>query len=90
MGSLVARLAEVPSNYLLKKFAPSTWIAFLMFSWGAITVGIAGVQSFATVTVTRFLLGLFEAGEYSLVLVQGFFRILTVLRIVSWYHLSSE
>jgi len=57
------RLAEVPSNYLLKQFAPSTWIAFLMFSWGIITIGIAGVQSFASVAVTRFLLGLFEAGR---------------------------
>jgi hypothetical protein len=43
--------------------APSTWIALLMFSWGAITIGIAGVHSFAAVAVTRFLLGLFEAGK---------------------------
>lgn len=34
-----------------------------MFAWGAITIGIAGVNSYATVAVTRFLLGLFEAGE---------------------------
>jgi hypothetical protein len=43
--------------------APSTWIALLMFSWGVITIGIAGVHSFATVAATRFLLGLFEAGK---------------------------
>lgn len=61
-------LAEVPSNYLLKKFAPSTWIAFLMFSWGAITIGIGGVRSFASFTATRFLLGLFEAGTYKLII----------------------
>ncbi|KAJ8114491.1 hypothetical protein OPT61_g3651 [Boeremia exigua] len=61
---IIYALAEVPSNYLLKKFAPSTWIAFLMFSWGAITIGIAGVRSFASFTVTRFLLGLFEAGLF--------------------------
>jgi MFS family permease len=55
---------EVPSNILLKKMRPSRWIAFLMFSWGAITMGLAGVQSFASVTVVRFLLGTFEAGLF--------------------------
>jgi MFS family permease len=57
-------LFEVPSNYFLKKLSPSKWIAFLMFSWGAITMGLGGVQSFASVTVVRFLLGVFEAGLF--------------------------
>jgi hypothetical protein len=34
-----------------------------MLSWGAITIGISGVGSFASVVATRFLLGLFEAGK---------------------------
>jgi len=34
-----------------------------MFCWGVITIGMAGVTSFATLTVVRFLLGVFEAGE---------------------------
>ncbi|GAM83811.1 hypothetical protein ANO11243_018010 [Dothideomycetidae sp. 11243] len=55
---------EVPSNYMLKKLKPSTWIAFLMFSWGAITMGLGGTRSFAGVTVVRFLLGMFEAGLF--------------------------
>lgn len=55
---------EVPSNYFLKKFSPSKWIAFLMFSWGAITVGLGGAQSYASVTAVRFLLGVFEAGLF--------------------------
>ncbi|KAJ7653756.1 major facilitator superfamily domain-containing protein [Mycena rosella] len=55
---------EVPSNYLLKKLSPSRWIAFLMFSWGALTMGLGGAKSFAAVTVTRFLLGAFEAGLF--------------------------
>ncbi|KAK8158376.1 major facilitator superfamily domain-containing protein [Phyllosticta citribraziliensis] len=55
---------EVPSNYLLKKTSPSRWIAFLMFSWGAITIGLGGAQNFATVTAVRFLLGIFEAGLF--------------------------
>lgn len=54
---------EVPSNYFLKKLRPSRWIALLMLSWGAITMGLAGTRNFASVTVVRFLLGVFEAGE---------------------------
>ncbi|KAK0750191.1 major facilitator superfamily domain-containing protein [Schizothecium vesticola] len=55
---------EVPSNILLKKLRPSRWLAFLMFSWGAITIGLGGVTSFAATTGVRFLLGVFEAGLF--------------------------
>ncbi|PVH72275.1 major facilitator superfamily transporter [Cadophora sp. DSE1049] len=57
-------LFEVPSNYFLKKFRPSRWIAFLMFSWGACTIGLGGSKNVATVTAIRFLLGIFEAGLF--------------------------
>lgn len=57
-------LFEVPSNILLKKYRPSRWIAFLMFSWGAVTIGLGGVQAFWSVTFVRFLLGVFEAGLF--------------------------
>lgn len=33
---------EVPSNYFLKRFNPSRGIAFLMFAWGACTIGLGG------------------------------------------------
>jgi len=55
---------EVPSNYFLKKLSPSKWIAFLMFSWGTITIGLGGTKNFAGVTAVRFLLGVFEAGSF--------------------------
>ncbi|KAG4440111.1 hypothetical protein IFR05_004408 [Cadophora sp. M221] len=55
---------EVPSNYFLKKLSPSKWISFLMFSWGAVTIGLGGVQNFAGVTAVRFILGMFEAGLF--------------------------
>ena len=29
-------LVEVPSNLLIKKIAPSTWLSFLMVSWGTV------------------------------------------------------
>lgn len=57
-------LFEVPSNILLKKLRPSRWIAFLMFSWGAITIGLGGANSYGAVTGVRFLLGVFEAGLF--------------------------
>ncbi|CRG83344.1 putative transporter C1002,16c [Talaromyces islandicus] len=55
---------EVPSNYLLKKLKPSRWIAFLMLSWGAITMGLGGSKNFGQVTGIRFLLGVIEAGLF--------------------------
>ncbi|KKA20108.1 MFS transporter [Rasamsonia emersonii CBS 393.64] len=57
-------LFEVPSNYLLKKLRPSRWIAFLMLSWGAITMGLGGAHNYAQVTGIRFLLGVVEAGLF--------------------------
>ncbi|EAW13368.1 putative MFS transporter [Aspergillus clavatus NRRL 1] len=57
-------LFEVPSNYLLKKLRPSRWIAFLMLSWGACTMGLGGAHTYAQVTGIRFLLGVMEAGLF--------------------------
>ncbi|KAJ3570498.1 hypothetical protein NPX13_g5710 [Xylaria arbuscula] len=42
-------LFEVPSNILLKKFRPSRWLAFLMGSWGLITIGIGGVHNYGQI-----------------------------------------
>ncbi|KAL2151434.1 hypothetical protein VTH82DRAFT_6532 [Thermothelomyces myriococcoides] len=57
-------LFEVPSNVLLKKLRPSRWLAFLMFSWGAITMGMSAVQTFSATAGVRFLLGAAEAGLF--------------------------
>lgn len=55
---------EIPSNMLLKRLRPSRWLAFLMFSWGAVTIGLGGVHSFAAAAGVRFLLGAVEAGLF--------------------------
>jgi MFS family permease len=55
---------EVPSDYFLKKFKLSGWITFLMFAWGACTIGPGAAHNYATVTAVRFLLGMFEAGLF--------------------------
>ncbi|XHF98974.1 hypothetical protein AWENTII_002499 [Aspergillus wentii] len=73
-------LFEVPSNYLLKKLKPSRWIAFLMFSWGAITMGLGGAHNYGQVTGIRFLLGVMEAGLFP-----GFVYYLTF-----WYRVSER
>ncbi|OQD82598.1 hypothetical protein PENANT_c020G07813 [Penicillium antarcticum] len=73
-------LFEVPSNYLLKKLKPSRWIAFLMLSWGATTMGLGGVHNYAQVTGLRFLLGVMEAGLFP-----GFVYYLTF-----WYRNSER
>ncbi|KAJ5532218.1 hypothetical protein N7494_008770 [Penicillium frequentans] len=73
-------LFEVPSNYFLKKLRPSRWIAFLMLSWGAITMGLGGAHTYAQVTGIRFLLGVMEAGLFP-----GFVYYLTF-----WYRNSER
>ncbi|TCD67721.1 hypothetical protein EIP91_012019 [Steccherinum ochraceum] len=57
-------LFETPSNYMLKKFRPSRWLAFLMFSWGALTILLGAVHDFGGIVGVRFLLGAFEAGLF--------------------------
>ncbi|KAL5346828.1 hypothetical protein ACLOAV_007971 [Pseudogymnoascus australis] len=57
-------LLEVPSNILLKKIAPSTWLSSIMFFWGIATMGQGLVNDFAGLVGTRFVLGIFEAGLF--------------------------
>ena len=53
---------EVPSNYFLKLLGPSKWFALIMVVWGGISMCIGSVTSYAGLTATRFILGIFEAG----------------------------
>ncbi|RVX73877.1 hypothetical protein B0A52_02767 [Exophiala mesophila] len=63
--SLAYAIFEVPSNWVMKHYVrPSLWLAFLLFSWGALTIGHAGVHSYAAVVVIRFFIGVFEAGFF--------------------------
>ncbi|KAI8934254.1 hypothetical protein NX059_008998 [Plenodomus lindquistii] len=57
-------LFEIPSNALLKKMKPRVWLSMCMFAFGIITMCQGFVQNFASLLVTRFLLGLFEAGMF--------------------------
>ena len=55
---------QVPSNIILKKVAPSTWLAAIMFLWGIATIGQGLIQNQAGLIAMRLLLGLFEAGFF--------------------------
>ncbi|KAK5172990.1 uncharacterized protein LTR77_003112 [Saxophila tyrrhenica] len=57
-------LFELPSNLLLKKMAPSTWLSGIMFCWGIVTIGQGLVKSKEGLIACRFLLGLFESGFF--------------------------
>jgi len=60
--SLCYFLFEVPSNWVMKHYVrPSLWLGFLLFAWGCVTIGFAGVQNAATVIVLRMLIGVVSA-----------------------------
>lgn len=63
--SLAYAIFEVPSNWVMKHYVrPSVWLALLLGSWGAVTIGFAGVHSYAEVLALRLLIGIFEAGFF--------------------------
>ncbi|KIP07855.1 hypothetical protein PHLGIDRAFT_117727 [Phlebiopsis gigantea 11061_1 CR5-6] len=64
MFTIAYMLFEVPSNYMLKKFRPSRWIAFLLMAWGLITMVLGTTSNFSGITAVRFFLGVAEAGLY--------------------------
>ncbi|KAF2433664.1 MFS general substrate transporter [Tothia fuscella] len=57
-------LFEVPSNIIIKRVAPSTWLSSIMILWGIATMGQGLVQNFRGLVAMRFLVGLFEAGFF--------------------------
>ncbi|KAI0370672.1 MFS transporter [Pilatotrama ljubarskyi] len=57
-------IIQTPSNYMLKRFRPSRWIALMMFCWGAMTLLLASVRNFGGLVAVRFLLGAFESGLF--------------------------
>ncbi|KAI0019853.1 major facilitator superfamily domain-containing protein [Xylariomycetidae sp. FL0641] len=57
-------LFEVPSNIIVKRIAPSTWLCAIMVLWGIATVGQGLINNVSGLIAMRFLLGLFEAGLF--------------------------
>ncbi|KAJ5560243.1 hypothetical protein N7513_002642 [Penicillium frequentans] len=57
-------LLEVPSNIMIRKIAPSTWLCGIMFLWGVATIGMGLIRNFGGLIAMRLLLGAFEAGLF--------------------------
>lgn len=57
-------VSEIPSNYLLKKFKPHVWLTICMVLFGCVTIAQGFVRNFGGLVVTRFFLGLCEAGMF--------------------------
>ncbi|KAH8884162.1 MFS general substrate transporter [Thozetella sp. PMI_491] len=55
-------LLEVPSNLVIKRLAPSTWLSAITTLWGISTIGMGLVNNNAGLIGCRVLLGIFEAG----------------------------
>ncbi|KAI9295596.1 MFS general substrate transporter [Neoconidiobolus thromboides FSU 785] len=55
-------LFELPSNLMLKKTSPATWLARIMITWGVITMCFSAVTNYSGLMAARFFLGVFEAG----------------------------
>ncbi|KAH7038306.1 major facilitator superfamily domain-containing protein [Microdochium trichocladiopsis] len=55
-------LLEIPSNMIIRKFRPSTYISTLMMSWGIVNMCMGFVKTYEALVALRFLLGVFEAG----------------------------
>ncbi|TEB22552.1 MFS general substrate transporter [Coprinellus micaceus] len=56
--------SDIPSNLLLKHWG-STWLAFLVIGFGAVSIGAAFVHNLAGLMATRVFLGLTEGGTLS-------------------------
>ncbi|MFL9906533.1 MFS transporter [Paraburkholderia sp. RL17-337-BIB-A] len=57
-------LFEIPSNLILRRVGARFWIARIMFIWGLVSAAMVWVHSPLTFYVTRFILGIAEAGFY--------------------------
>jgi MFS family permease len=57
-------LAEVPSNMILSRTRPSIFLPAIMIIWGAMSVGVKGVDNLAGMVAFRFFLGIVEAGFF--------------------------
>ncbi|KAI1482316.1 putative pantothenate transporter [Daldinia eschscholtzii] len=63
-------VGEAPSNLLLKKFSPSHWQSRIMVTWGIMLACHVAVKNKEGLYVTRFLLGLAEAGMFPGIILQ--------------------
>ncbi|KDQ51940.1 hypothetical protein JAAARDRAFT_198604 [Jaapia argillacea MUCL 33604] len=82
--------AEIPSNLALKHFG-SIWLAILVTSFGAVSIGSAFVQNKGGLIATRIILGIAEGGTLSglaYILSRYYRRTEYVMRVGIFFGLS--
>ncbi|KUJ08327.1 putative allantoate permease [Mollisia scopiformis] len=57
-------LFEIPSNILMKRFRPRVWLSGCILAFGIVMLGQGFVTTYRGLLVTRFFLGLAEAGIF--------------------------
>jgi ACS family tartrate transporter-like MFS transporter len=57
-------LFEVPSNVILHRVGARVWIARIMLTWGIVSGAMAFITGTTSFLITRFLLGVAEAGFF--------------------------
>ncbi len=55
---------QLPANLILRKIGARTWLSIIMGAWGLISAATALVTGETSFVVTRFLLGIAEAGYF--------------------------
>lgn len=91
VGSIaaMAQLAWQPfSSYLIVRVPSRYLMTILVFGWGLAQTFMCISKSYSTLLVTRFFLGLFEAGclpLFSIITSQWYMRSEQPLRVAAWY-----
>ncbi|KAI1361854.1 major facilitator superfamily domain-containing protein [Xylaria arbuscula] len=91
IGSIapIAQLAWQPfSSFLIVRVPHRILMPVLILGWGIASAAIAACHNFQTLLVTRFFLGLFEAGclpLFSIITSQWYRRAEQPVRVAAWY-----
>jgi MFS family permease len=85
----IAQLAWQPfSSYIIVRIPARQLMTFLVFAWGCSAACMAAASNYQGIYVTRFFLGLFEAGclpLFSIITAQWYRRSEQPLRVACWY-----
>ncbi|KAI7865150.1 major facilitator superfamily domain-containing protein [Spinellus fusiger] len=77
---------DLPSNIVMRRWRASHWLGILMGLWGVVATAMAACTGFSGLVVSRFFLGVFEAGAFGGLLAYGISQIPSD-RLKSWQWL---
>ncbi|KAF1353103.1 MFS transporter [Delphinella strobiligena] len=83
-------LCETPSNLILKIVSPRTWLSFLLFGCGLMSMCQGLVHSYGALVACRFILGIFEGGlsPGTILLISMYYRREELPWRLSWWYMS--